>query len=465
MRRCGLGLIMELFEFLTLSLVNLALMAFIIRRWGIASAEGFCIAYLGMAVLTDNLELIFHYIFSPGVLPLGYREFDFRVYPTAVHVLGLLVLIAGLCVANFKPGPIGRDLDSYHLLRLREIGIAVAVVGLGLAGVALYLVGALTATNFYSSLNAFRSQSLPFGGFWYRGADIAVFGMALTLPSLRENTMRFFGVLASMMFVSFFLRTNKGGLEEPILWAGIILLVYNRAFFKSLLNFRILAFALTIAFLGMGAKTWFLPKVLHRPGERATISNLVQMAAATAATRWGDDSLYRGYCQFVNTLPDNRYLFEGSKVGVYALTSWVPRFIYRDKPDHPFRGLGFMIYSDFHSFPMETPAPTLVGSMMADNGIVSLMEYLFAAALLLGWFRRAAPSRGASLYWHVGYIFFVLFGGFSADEGVLGLVYTLLLGYSVVAAACLLVSVRNAANSFSRTSMMPRSTPIRAGSD
>ncbi|HLJ40389.1 MAG TPA: hypothetical protein VKT50_02760, partial [Candidatus Acidoferrales bacterium] len=189
-------------------------------------------------------------------------------------------------------------------------------------------------------------------------------------------------------------------------------------------------------------------------GEPATISNLVQMATATAATRWGDDSLYRGYCQFVNMLPDNRYLFEGSKVGAYALTSWVPRFVYRDKPDHPFRGLGFMMYSDFHSFPMETPAPTLVGSMMADNGITSLVEYLFAAGLFLGWFRRAAASGGASLYWHVGYVFFVLFGGFSADEGVLGLVYTLLLGYGVVAAAYLLMSVRNSINSFSQTGLI-----------
>ncbi|MGH9729330.1 MAG: hypothetical protein ACRD4V_12170 [Candidatus Acidiferrales bacterium] len=455
---------MEWFEFLTLAVLNLGLMAFIIRRWGIASAEGFCMAYLGMAVLTDNVELIFHCVFSPGALPLGYGEMDFRIYPTALHVFGLLVLIAALCVVNFAPRPVARKLDSPDLRNLREIGIAITLVGLMLAGIALYLVGALNATNFYSNLNAFRSETLPFGGFWYRGADIAVFGMALTLPSLRRDAGRFFAVLAAMMFVAFFLRTNKGGLEEPILWAGIVLLVYNHAFLKSLLNFRTVALALAIAFLGMGAKTWFLPRVLHRPGEHASVSNLVQMATATAATRWGDDSLYRGYCQFVNALPDNRYLFEGSKVGVYALTSWVPRFIYRDKPNHPFRGLGFMMYSDFHSYPMETPAPTLVGSMMADNGIVSLVEYLFAAGLFLGWFRRAAANQGGSLYWHVGYVFFVLFGGFSADEGILGLVYTLLLGYGVVAAAYILMGIRNTLISVSRTGIA-RAETLAAADD
>ncbi|MGH9709508.1 MAG: hypothetical protein ACRD37_03060, partial [Candidatus Acidiferrales bacterium] len=154
-----------------------------------------------------------------------------------------------------------------------------------------------------------------------------------------------------------------------------------------------------------------------------------------------------------------------SKVGVYALTSWLPRFVYRNKPDHPFRGLGFMMYSDFHSFPMETPAPTLVGSMMADNGIASLVEYLFAAGMFLGLFRRAATGAGASLYWHVGYVFFVLFGGFSADEGILGLIYTLLLGYGVVAAAYLLISMRNIANSFSRTGLITRDTALGVEGD
>ncbi|HKV27014.1 MAG TPA: hypothetical protein VJN90_01910 [Candidatus Acidoferrales bacterium] len=449
---------MEWFEFLTLSLLNLGLMAFIIRRWGIASAEGFCMAYLGMAVMTDNLELVFHYVFSPDALPLGYRELDFRIHPTVVHVVGLLVLITALSVVNLKPRPIARFLDATELLHLREIGIGIAIVGLILAGIALYLVGAMNGTNFYSNLNAFRSEALPFGGFWYRGADIAVFGMALTLPSFERKTGRFFGVLTAMMFVSFFLRTNKGGLEEPILWAGMVLLIYNRALFKFLLNFRMMALALAIAFAGMGAKTWFLPNVLHQPRERATMPNLVQMAQATAATRWGDDSLYRGYCQFVNTLPDHRYLFEGSKVGVYALTSWIPRFVYRNKPDHPFRGLGFMMYSDFHSFPMETPAPLLVGSMMADNGTVSLVEYLFATGLFLGWFRRATARGSGNLYWHVGYAFFVLFGGISADEGILGLVYTLLLGYGVIAAAYLLISLKNMVTSSPRTGL------TRAGS-
>ncbi|MGC1107217.1 MAG: hypothetical protein WA876_11825 [Candidatus Acidiferrales bacterium] len=264
-------------------------------------------------------------------------------------------------------------------------------------------------------------------------------------------------MLALMMFVSFFLRTNKGGLEEPILWGAIVLFVYNRTLLRSLFNAKTVALALAIAFLGVGAKLWFLPRAMDRSSQaQGTLTQLVRMAAAGASTRWGDDGLYRGYCQFVNTLPDNRVLFEGSKVGIYSLTSWVPRWFYPNKPDHPFRGLGFAIYSDFHTYTNETPAPMVVGSAMADGGFVSLTAYLFLAGLFLGWFRRWATAGSRSLYRHCGYLFFVLFGGFSAEEGTLGLFYTLLLAYGIVTAAYLLLSAKDLASVRGRA-------PIAAG--
>ena len=397
-------------------------------------------AYLGMAVLTDNLELLFHFVVSPAALPLGYREFSFRLYPTEVHILGLLVLISGFFLANGTPRPVVRELNVTELQNLRRIGTAVTVIGLILAGAALVLVGATSASNFYGALNTFRSEAVPFGGFWYRGADIAVFGLALMLPSLGRRKSLIVIVIMAMMCISFFLRTNKGGLEESALWAGVVLYIYNRKLFRSLWSSRTLAMIAAIVFLGAGAKTWFLPRVMHQ-GSRstATLENFLQFARATTATRWGDDSLYRGYCEFVNSLPDNNSLFRGSKVGVYALMSWVPRLIDPNKPDHPFRGIGYMIYSDFHSYPAETPAPTLVGVAFADTGFASLVEYLFATAVFLSLLRRYSTRTHGSLYWHAGYVLFVVFNGFSADEGFLGLLYTLFLAYGVIAAAFLMV--------------------------
>lgn len=435
---------MTFLEFIALSVVNLGIIALILRKRGIASAEGLCMAYLGMAVVTDNLELLVHYFISPETLPLGHRELAFRIYPTAVQVLGLLILFAGLWLADSKATSVSRDLNDFEVIRLRNIGIAVATIGLTLALIALYLVGALSSSHFYSSLNSYRNEALPFGGFWYRGADIAVFGMALTLPGFHKKPTRLLCVLALMMFVSFFLRTNKGGLEEPILWGGIVLFVYNRRLFRSLVNTKTVSAALAIAFLGIGAKSWFLPNEISQlHGRERLFEQVVRIAAAGASQRWGDNGLYRGYCQFVNSLPENHWLFTGAKVGIYSLTSWVPRFFYPSKPDHPFRGLGFAIYSDFHTYPNETPAPMIVGSAMADSGFESLVCYLFLAGLFLGLIRRVALAGSRSLYWHCSYLLFALFGGLSADEGTLGTIYTLLLACGVIVAARLLISAKD----------------------
>lgn len=450
---------MALIEFAILSAINLGLVLYIIRRWGIISAEGLCMAYLGAAILTDNLELVFHYIVSPDVLPLGYGEFAFRLYPTAIHILGLLVFILALITVNPRPAAIDRPLQSVEQARLRNLGIIIAVVGLLLTAVAVYLVGALSAPNFYAAFNAFRSQALPYGGFWYRGADVIVFGLALTLPSLKFRSLRFLGVLALMMFFSFFLRTNKGGLEEPLLWAGAVIYVYDRSFFKTLFRFRNLALACSIALFGMGAKLWFLPYAMNRADNAPpTIVRLVDLATSTAATRWGDDSLYRGYCQFVNSLPENRNLFSGHKVGTYVLTSWIPRFLFPRKPDHPFRGLGFMIYSDYHTFPSETPAPTLIGSVMADGGILTMSTYLFLTGIFLSIFRLTTTQPSCSIYSHAGYVLFALFGGLSAEEGILGIFYTLFLAYGVIGAALLIQQVWRITNT--RWALTPTASPL-----
>lgn len=434
---------MTFIEFITLSTINVSLIALILRKRGIASVEGLCMAYLGMAVASDNIELLVQYFVSPDTLPLGYRELAFRLYPTAVQVLGLMVLAGGLWLSDRKATSVCRDIDDSGLRRLRAIGVAVTLIGLSLTGIALCLVGALSSSHFYSSLNSFRNEALPFGGFWYRGADIAVFGMALTLPSFHKRPRRLLSVLVLMMCVSFFLRTNKGGLEEPILWGGIVLFVYNRRFLKSLINTKTVAVAVVLAFLGVGLKFWLLPHPTNQWQERGSLERVVRIAADGTSQRWGDDGLYRGYCQFVNTLPDNRWLFRGAKVGVYSLTSWIPRFLYPNKPDHPFRGLGFAIYSDFHAYPDETPAPMLVGSAMADDGFASLIGYLFLAGVFLGLIRRVALSGSSSFFWHCCYLFFALFGGLSADEGTLGTIYTLLLACGVIVAARVLIAARD----------------------
>jgi hypothetical protein len=427
---------MEVLQFVVLSAVNLGLILFIIRKWSLFSAEGLCFGYLGMMVLTDNVELVFHYLVSPEILPLGYGEFGFRIYPTFVHIVGLIVLIASLLLFNARPKPVVRQLNATETLRLRNIGIAIAACGFVLTGVGIYLVGALSPQDFYAKLSTFRTDVLPFGGFWYRGADIAVFGLALTLPSLQRKIGRLVLALVLMMFVSFFLRTNKGGLEEPIVWGAYVIYIYDRAFFQSLLKFRIIALACAISLAGMGLKGWLLPWALHRAAPPPqTVENLLQMAAATVATRWGDDGVYRGYCQFVNSLPAYLYVFEGHRVGHYTLVGWLPRLVYPNKPEHPFQGIGFMINSDFRAYANAKEAVTFIGSVFADDEYTSMVIYLPAVAWFISMLRRVSVASREALHWHVAYVLFTMFGGVSSEGGIIGIFDTLVLAFGSVTAA------------------------------
>jgi hypothetical protein len=441
---------MDLLEFLVLSVLNLGLILFIIRKWSFFSAEGFCMGTLGMMVLTDNVHLIFQYLVSPGVLPLGYKEFSFRIYPTAVHIAGLVTLIVALLLFNPKPKPVARQLSPTEILRLRNIGIAIAGFGIILTFVGVYLVSSLSTLDFYVTLNEFRTEAMPYGGFWYRGADIAVFGMALTLPGLQRKMGQFFLALILMMFVAFFLRTNKGGLEEPIVWGAFVIYIYDRAFFKSLLKLRTVALACAIMLAGMGLKGWFLPWALHRAaGPPQRVGNILQMATDTIATRWGDDGVYRGYCQFVNSLPENLYVFQGHRVGRFVLVGWLPRLVYPGKPEHPFQGIGAMINSDFHAYPNAKEAVTLIGSVFADDGYITMVIYLVMVALFLGMLRRLTTGDRESLHWHIGYVLFTLFGGLSSEAGIIGIFDTLCLAFGIAGAAylaVLLVDVRKSSN-------------------
>ena len=430
---------MLVLEFVVLATINLSLVALIVRKWGLASAEGLCMVYVFMAVVTDHLELLFDYLVRPGNLILGVHEFEFRIYPTVVHIVGLLALIAGLFIFAARPRSVALELSESGATILRRTGIAVALVGLALLAVACYLAGAYPGTNFLEALDVFRTKAVSFGGFWYRGPDIITFGLALVMASVRAHSRRsrvaLLGILVAMMLVSFFTRTNKGGLDVAVLWSAMVLYVYNRKSLKLLFRPATLIVLGATVFLGIGIKN----VLLSHGGSPAALGTVYRSSVDTIAARWGDNITYRGYCQFINGLHPYRHYFDDYKVGRYALTSFVPRLLEPNKVDHPFRGLGFMIYSDYHAYPAETPAVELMGSAFADAGFLSLTFYLFATGAFLGVFRKLATAPKSSPQWHVTYVMFMLFGGLSPEAGIIGIVYVLLLAMGVVGAAHLLV--------------------------
>ncbi|MBV9295519.1 MAG: hypothetical protein JO145_08090 [Acidobacteriaceae bacterium] len=426
---------MDIFQFIVLSFCNLALIFWIIRRQGLASVEGYCAAYIGAAVLTDNLKLLFDYFVQPETLVLGAAEFNFRAYPTVVHIVALLVLMAGLYLGNSKPQPITRQCSADELDFVAYTGMALLVVGLIMSAIAIYLTGAYNAVSYFSTLDNFRGGDPgKSGGFWYRGADVAVFGLALIMAGWGKTWLRLSFVLFAMVLAEFFLKANKGGAEIAVLFAAITLYTYNPSRFRSIAKPRVVLALAALSVLGIGVKFSLIKETAF------TWKNLSGSIVGPIEARWGDQGLYRGYCEFVNLLPKYQYLFRGYREGMFALTeAWVPRDINTEKRDQPTKGLGFMIHADKHTYKEETPSIELVGSVFADNGFYTLTAYLIIVGFLLGVLRKYAAGTQSSLQWHIAYVCFALFGGLSPEAGITTLMYTFIFTFGITGVAHLIV--------------------------
>jgi hypothetical protein len=88
-----------------------------------------------------------------------------------------------------------------------------------------------------------------------------------------------------------------------------------------------------------------------------------------------------------------------------------------------------MIHADAHVYEGETPSVELVGSVYADDGCYSLVAYLLITGLFLGVIRRWAASKHSPLQWHISYLNFALFGGLSAEAGIVVILYVFLLAF------------------------------------
>jgi hypothetical protein len=425
---------MTLVTFVLVSTINIGLLLFLIRKRGWASSEGLCACYLLAVVITDNVEVLIRALFWPETLPLGPDDINLRIYPTIIHILGVGALLLGLSLADPRPRSMSRTLGPEEAPRLTHIGIALVFIGAVMFGFAISL---FHVTGFSRTPDPHETVETVRGAFLYRGADISLLGFVLLFATLRgmQRGIVAVGVVLTPMLATF----NKGGLEKSLLFAAVAYSVYQSKHFKRLFRrgstWTIgVPTALLAVMLVAGVKAYY------RAGtEDTSISDNFLTGLGAVRARYAADGLYRGYSQLTTYMRNGWAEHLDGRILVFTLTAWIPGYIYPNKPDHPTRNTGYLVYSDHHSFASDASAFTLVGLAYADFGVASAVGYLLVGGVVLGLIRRAANRVGGNLYWHVGYLFVSLFGICSAEAGILLILYVPMLAAGVMSLTWLIV--------------------------
>lgn len=428
---------MLILAFLVFTLLNLGLIFAIVRHRGLFSAEGLCLSYVFLFVATDAIGLAWAALFDLEELPMGLEEFRLRLYPGLVHLVGLASLGVGLVIADRRPRSTQQRLSETERSLLRATGVLLGFLGLAMVAIGSRFVGPFSSADFYQVYDQYRSEAISAGGFWYRGADIAVFGLGLILASVQRGWRLRALLFAAMPATSFLLTTGKGGTEWTLVCACFLVGAFDRPLLRALFRPSMLLLAACTLFFATGVKVAVRKSSLSTAD--LSFSNVVEGSLGSIGARYSHDGLFRGYSKMVNYLSSEPQYAWGWEVAEYTLTSWVPRLLHPNKQDHPFRAIGHMINADEHVYEREVSAPTLVGSAFADQGLESVVLYLGLGGVVLGLVRRLTTSARAPLYARVGYLMFSLFGGVSSETGFLGIVYVLVMVSSIMGVSAFLL--------------------------
>jgi len=417
-------------EYGVLFAVNLCVLLCLIHRYSLFSAEGLALSFMALSIVTDAAGLSWTAMVAPNDLRLGTQEFDLRVFPSAVHLIGLLAFGAGLLIANPRPRSLRRAPTTDLHNKIFVSGLIISVSGFALFVIAILLVGAYQSNAFYSSIDQFRSEELPFGGFWYRGVDIGLFGLCLMFAGSGSRGIvgikRFFFGMA-ILVLPLVLLSNKGGLEKSFIYGVFVLNFLDYKIFERLATTRVFVPAVLIVIVATGAKN--VMRDANRDDfdiRQVTFTSTSNSGMDSIANRYSSEGLYRGFCTMVAAMHDGQVDFYDGRILRYTLSSWIPRALRPDKADHPFRAIGYMINPDGHVFPREVSAPTFVGFAYGDFGMASTISYLFVGGLFAGFFRRYCTT-GASLYRPTVYTFFTVVGGISPEGGFIGVIYIVIM--------------------------------------
>lgn len=442
-----------------LTLANLLLIYLVIRRRGLWSPEGLGLGLLSVAVASDWIGLHWYLATSEYSFDHG-AEVALRLYPGVVLGAGLLALALGLFVF-----PADRNYPGHSIkaAELSACGKALFVLGLAMKLYAIYAWGFSSIFEYIANTYSYDVQKQG-GGFLDQGLLLATMGVLLIMSTSSTSKFRRMILGFVILAISFLLSSSKSGLNTAIIAAVVVFSAIEPKLLREVRRPLTFALIACVFFLGLGIKTQikYGGTQLSTVGQ-ITFSEIAESSALSLSSRFSAFGNYRGFCNLVTRIDSNPELKLNGRATEHLLAGWVPRFLWPDKPEHPFHAAGLLVNDAFVVDQYGNDAPTLVGSAFADFGFWGAIATLFLGGLFLGWVRRGYSANCAqNSSWIVAWCFFTIQMGMALPEsGFLGVIYYAIFAVVVgLFCECVLrfrsagTSIR--AHAITRTSIEPR---------
>jgi len=416
-----------MFGFILLFSIILILITWLIYWRGLFSAEGLGMAFLFLGVTSDGFGLLSIYILNLNLVDIE-SELQLRFLPNIVLIIGLLSFFAGLLISNPNRKSINYDLsEKSKKIRQKIIitGYYLIIMGLVMNMYALYSWGFRSLNDYFSGLYMYSAMKRG-GGFMDTGLSIAILGLSLLVTVYSNSRCKQIFFILVILGISFILSPSKSGIIMALIVLFFTIHVFNKKLLKQIFKPLPLIVLFVIFFIGLGIKTQI--KYGFSLEKNKTFYNkkdILRTALITIGRRYGPLGLYRGYSFMVNRLVENPSLFFGTKILENTITGWIPRFVWANKPEHPFHARGDLFNEDSSIDIYGNEAPTFAGYAFADSGYWSLILYSLMGGFILGLIRKIIALQNKHPFpFILGYIFFsTQMSNSIAETGFLNLFY------------------------------------------
>ena len=386
--------------------ILIILCSYIIRRYGLNSYEG-------IGVLIYILIL-----YSPFIV-FNNMQYDMLLLSGWVHFVGIFSLALGLftCDLFFNRGYPLRVLginDSIIIDKYSNIAIFL--------GIFFALIGPLTAGYsvqdiLMGRINDYGSNKSFLGGWVDKG--LIVFDIGIVVKIMLEKRLVKLTLLFLFLCLAHYLFSFSRGGILPLVFLFICTSNHFRVNKSKLLYLIISSIVISIPLSYSAYKI--------RSNDQVISASPIEVFSDRIKDRLDDEGLAIGYANLVDRLNNQSYpLAEGAVIS-YSILSNIPVFIYENKPDHPMRATGYLVYDSRPSDNFDdVSAFGLVGSAFFDFDYFSTIFYLYIVGIILGIIKIVSNNYDATGFF---YIFFIFIDG--ATNFIHGGVTTILGGISI----------------------------------